>query len=215
MGGWIGEQLGRLWSLGMESVEQRGRVRARAVRRGSPAPPGIQQSPTGRTRSGASCLDQGQRFPGYWRTCRGPGCVPSPESTSCHNRPESLLVTHLLPLPKACGLSCLTGDRSFPRALLCPGTCVEAAASSKMKHPFMQVSPHLAAVNHALPTTKNNYKKTTMSFTRSLILVSSESVPSSYTEQEHLTLKRRVPRHELPPATAGKKLEQEHQSLPQ
>lgn len=153
MGGWIGEQLGRLWSLGMESVEQRGRVRARAVRRGSPAPPGIQQSPTGRTRSGASCLDQGQRFPGYWRTCRGPGCVPSPESTSCHNRPESLLVTHLLPLPKACGLSCLTGERSFPRALLCPGTCVEAAASSKMKHPFMQVSPHLAAVNHALPTT--------------------------------------------------------------
>lgn len=101
------------------------------------------------------CLLSGSRPEVPWirRTCRGPGCVPSPESTSCHNRPESLLVTHLLPLPKACGLSCLTGDRSFPRALLCPGTCVEAAASSKMKHPFMQVSPHLAAVNHALPTT--------------------------------------------------------------
>ena len=41
----------------------------------------------------------------------------------------------------------------FPQGPPCSGTCVEAAASSKMKRPFMQVSPHLAALNHALPTT--------------------------------------------------------------
>ena len=137
----------------MESMEQRGRDRVRALRRGFPTPPGIQQSPTGQRRSGASCLDKVQSFPGDWRTCRGHGCVWSLESTSNHNRPESPLVTHLLLLPKACGLSCLMGGRSFPRAPPCPGTCVEAAASSKMKRPFVQVSPHLAALNHALPTT--------------------------------------------------------------
>lgn len=130
-----------------------------------------------------------EEFPGYWRTCRGPD-VSGPRVHFYHNRPESLLVT----LPThAQGLWAELpdwGQEFSPGPLLCPGTCVEAAASSKMSVPSCRVSPHSAAVNHALPTTIPITKKQQRHLPEAfIILVSSESVPSSYTEQEHLTLK--------------------------
>lgn len=69
---------------------------------------------------------------------------------------------------------------SLPRDL-CGGSCFFQNEAS------LHASLPLAAVNHTPPTAIPITKKTTTSFTRSIILVSSESVPSSYTEQGHLT----------------------------
>lgn len=182
MSSWVGCGV-QEWSLW--SRERKSQVR-RAVRRGSPAPQGFSRAPQGGTRSGASCLDQGQRFPGYWRTCRGPGCVWSPESTSYHSRPESLLVTHLLPLPKACGLSCLTGDRSFPGPFSAQGPVWRRCFFQNEASLHTEVSPHTCAVNHALPTAIPITKKQQRHLPEasSLRVSSGRSVPSSYTEQE-------------------------------
>lgn len=173
----------------MESVEQRGRDRVRTLRRGFPTPPGIQQSPTGRRRSGASCLDKVQRFPGDWRICRDPGCVWSPESTSYHNRPESPLVTHLLLLPKACGLSCLMGGQEFPQGPSLPRDLCGGSLFFRNEASLCASVPALGYSKSRPPHHNSNYKKMTTSFTRSIVLVSSESGLSSYTQQEHLTLR--------------------------
>lgn len=84
----------------MESVEQRGRrVRSGAVREALLL---LRDSaePHREDESGASYWIKAREFPGYWRTCRARIQL---ESTSYHNRPESLLVTHLLPLPRPVG----------------------------------------------------------------------------------------------------------------
>jgi len=187
----------------------------RAVRRGFPAPPGIHSAEPHREEE-IGCLLSGPSPEVPWRLenlqrsrmCLVPGV---------HFLSQQAQVPAGDPPPTtAQGLWAELPDRgqvfpqgpSLPRDL-CGGSCFfqnEASLHASL--------PTLGCSKSRPPHHNSNYKKI-ISFTKSIVLVSSESVSSSYTEQEHLTLKSRVPRHEFPPATASEKLEQEHQSLPQ
>lgn len=199
VGGWGSSWVGRRvqeWSL-----ERRGRGRVRPVRRAFPVPPRIQQGPTGR-RWCLSCLDKVQRFREDGRSCRGPICVPpatprSPLPITTGPRPTS----H--PLPKVCGQSCLTGEGASPIPLPTSDSS-EAAASSKMKYPFMQACFHLASLNHTFPTTIPIMKNDIISQAHRLVL--SESGPQQVRMEGAPESQSGAPRRELPPATTSERL---------
>ena len=76
---------------------------------------------------------------------------------------------------------------SLPRDL-CGGSCFfqnEASLCASL--------PTLGCSKSCPPHHNSNYKKMTTSFTRSIVLVSSESGLSSYTEQEQLTIRAGCP----------------------